>query len=398
MSARREVKAVLTPELQREVLEQWATMLGWILRDASERSGSELRSRTWAVDQATSLTFFEDHILGVYFIHATGDNAELAAGSLLEVTSFREIDEVLEEAERASDPAAKIASLGPVVRAVDPGAPDGRLLALFRARLGDPNASVRRAALVTLGMLEHPAIDSLLDAFEADPVLGPGVRLRRSARARQTPLGADDFETQNVDVLLARAGAAIAQGAWERALAAVERILTRSPPAARAYALRALVWRGQGRAYLAYADALTAAALGRRDDVDVADAQGLADELKGALVRDGRAAAADLDLTRNLTALIAAGRLHEAEEVAVGLLAVPSRQEALIGFYRGLCAYEEAVAAAREGRRAELRSERVTQHLARAAELDRRWIEKAKTDAVFKSLWKSAAFRRLTGG
>ena len=215
MSARREVKAVLTPELHREVLEQWATRLGWTLRDASERSGSELRARTWSVDEATFVTLFEDHILGVYFIHATGENADIAAEALREVTSFRELDEVFEEAERASDPAAKIASLGPLVRAIDPGAPDERLLALFRARLGDPNPSVRRAALVTLGMLERPEIDALLDTFEGDPVLGPGVRLRRKARARQTPLSAGDFETQNADVLLARAGAAIAQGAWE---------------------------------------------------------------------------------------------------------------------------------------------------------------------------------------
>src|SRR5438876_11701842 len=98
MSPPRDVKAVLTPELQREVLEQWATRLGWTLRDASERSGSELRARTWRVDEATSLTFFEDHILGVYFIHATGEHAEQAAVALREVTAFREIDEVFEEA------------------------------------------------------------------------------------------------------------------------------------------------------------------------------------------------------------------------------------------------------------------------------------------------------------
>ena len=303
---------------------------------------------------------------------------------------------MFEEAERARDPASKIASLGALVRALDPAAHGERLLALFRARLSDPNPSVRRAALVTLGMLERPEIDALLDAFEVDPVLGPGIRLRRWARAQQRSEGTDDFEPQNADVLLARAGAAIAQGAWERALASIERLLARSPASARAYALRALLWRGQGRDYLAYADALTALALAQGRDVDIDDTRvlsqrALAEELKEALVRDGRAAAADLDLTRNLTALIAAGRHAEVEEVAVGLLAVPSRQEALIGFYRGLAAYEEAAAEAHAGQRTQ-----ALRHLARAAELDRRWAEKAKTDAAMKPLWKIAAFRRLT--
>ena len=89
MSPPRDVKAVLTPELQRDVLEQWATRLGWALRYASERSGSELRARTWTVDDATELTFFEDHILGVYFIHATGEHATQAAEALREVAAFR---------------------------------------------------------------------------------------------------------------------------------------------------------------------------------------------------------------------------------------------------------------------------------------------------------------------
>lgn len=390
---RRHVRAVLTPELKREVLEQWAARLGWALRYESERSGSELRGRTWTVDEATELTFFEDHILGVYFIHATGDHAEEAAIALRDVVDLRERDELFEEAERASYPAAKIASLGPAVRAVDPAAADARLLALSRARLGDANPSVRRAALVTLGMLEWPEIDAMLDAFEADPVLGPGVRLRRWARARQRAEGAGDFDTHNVGVLLGRAVAAIAEGAWERALAAIDRLLARGAGSARAYALRAAVRRGQGRRYLAYADALTAVALGKGHVVDVADARALAEEIRGELLRERKAAPPEDNLVTNLAALLDLGRHADVEEVAVGLLAVPSRQEALVTFYRGLAAYEEGEASARAGRRAE-----ALRHLARAVELDRRWAEKAKKDASWKPLAKSAAWKRLTGG
>jgi hypothetical protein len=188
------VRAVLPSQIQREVLEQWAARLGWKILYESERSGSELRGRTWMVDETTELSFFEDHLLGVYFLYATGNHAEEAARALRQVVAFREIDELLEEAERASDPAAKVATLGPLVRAASSEAADPRMLALFQERLGDSNPSVRRAALVALGIVEWPEIDPMLDAFEADPVLGPGVRLRRWAKEQAQVMGTGDRE------------------------------------------------------------------------------------------------------------------------------------------------------------------------------------------------------------
>jgi tetratricopeptide (TPR) repeat protein len=385
------VRAVLTPEIQREVLEQWASRLGFRIRYESERSGAELRVRTWMVDETTEVSFFEDHFLGVYVVHATGDHAEQAARALREVAAFRDLDEVLDDAERADDPAAKIATLGPAVRAVSPQAAEPRLLALLRVRLGDPNASVRRAALVALGMLEWPEIDPLLDAFEADPVLGPGVRLRRWAKGRAYVDGAGEFETQNIDILLGRADAAIAVGAFARALASIDRLLALSVVRERAYALRAKVRHRQGRRFLAYADALTAVALGSRHNVDVEDARTLAAELRDALKLAARNAPAEVDLTANLNVLLGVGRCADVEEIATGLLAVPSGQEARIRIHQSLAAYEEGREYARTGRRKE-----ALKGLGRAVAIDRKWAEKAKEDDYFKALWNDAAFKRLT--
>jgi hypothetical protein len=387
------VRAVLTPEIQREVLEQWASRLGFRLRYESERSGSELRVRTWTVDETTEVSFFEDHFLGVYVVHATGDHAEQAARALREVAAFRDLDEVLDEAERADDPAAKIATLGPSVRAVSPQTADPRLLALLRTRLGDPNPSVRRAALVAVGMLEWPEIDPLLDAFEADQVLGPGVRLRRWAKARAHLDGSGEFETHNMAILLSRADAAIAAGAFVRALASIDRLLALSAVRERAYALRAKVRRGQGRPFLAYADALTAVALGSRHNVDIEDARALAAELRDALKLEARRAPVEDDLTANLTVLLGVGRRADVEEIAAGLLAVPSGQESRIQGHQSLAAYEEGREYARTGRRKE-----ALLGLGRAVEIDRKWAEKARKDEYFKALWSDASFKRLTGG
>jgi tetratricopeptide (TPR) repeat protein len=386
------VRVVLPPELQREVLEQWAARLGFELRYESERSGSELRGRTWTVDETTEVSFFEDHFLGVYVLHATGDHAEQAVRALREVVAFRELDEVLDEAERASDPASKISALGAAVRAVNPEVTHERLLALLKARLEEPNPSVRRAALVALGMLDWPEIDPMLGAFEADPVLGPGVRLRRWAKARSLADGTGEFETQNIDILISRAEGAIAASAWARASRSIEKLLDLSVVRERAYALRARVRRAEGRPYLAYADALTATALGGRHNVNVDDARALAAELADELSREGPTSSSPDDLTTNLAVLLGVGRRADVEEIATGLLAVPTGQEARIRVHQSLAAYEEGREYARTGRRKE-----ALRDLARAVELDRKWAEKAREDEYFKSLWKDPAFKRITG-
>lgn len=407
MSQRPEsLRAALPQEVQREVVEQWAERLGWSLVYASERSGSELRGRTFRVDVGTELSFFEDHLLGAYFVHATGPQAKEAMAALREVVALREVDEVLEEASRATEPAAKIASLGPLSRALDPEEPHARALALFEARLEDRNASVRRATLVALGILSWSTVDPLLERFEADPVLGPGVRLRRWAKARADADGAVDFETQNVEVLLTRATAAVEAGAYARAQVAVDRLLSLSVVRERAYALRARIRRAEGLRLLAYADALTAASLGRRNGLDMSEVVALAEALARELVSAGSGegvggegvggegvGGVSEDVTANLAALLGAGRRDEVEEIAAGLLRVPSGQEARIRLCGALAAYESAREDARGDRR-----EASIAALRRAVAQDTSWGEKARKDAAFQGLLRDPEFKRVTGG
>jgi hypothetical protein len=396
------VRAALPQEVQREVVEQWAERLGWALVYASERSGSELRGRTFRVGAGTELSFFEDHLLGTYFVHATGPQAQAAMAALREVVALREVDEVLEDAARATDAAAKIASLGPLSRALDPEEPHARALALFEARLADGNASVRRATLVALGILSWSAIDPLLERFEADPVLGPGVRLRRWAKVRADEGGAVDFETKNVGVLLTRATAAVEAGAHARAQVAVDRLLSLSVVREQAYALRARIRRAEGRTLLAYADALTAVSLGRRHGLDVTYVMALAEALAGelkpadaearAVAKGQTAGGEDEDVTANLATLLGAGRRDEVEEIAAGLLRVPSGQEARIRLCSALAAYESARESARNNR-----PEASISALRRAVTQDASWGEKARKDATFQELLQDPEFKRVTG-
>lgn len=296
-------------------------------------------------EDGTTASYRENHPLGTVELILEGPGEAALAEAARTALRMSTLEAALAEAQAAATPAARVRTLGPVIQhAMRATAAIEGVLALLRERLRDASAPVRRAALFGCFHLNWPEIAAETEAVAEDPALAHGVADLREARARAARGEGRDFETSDPDKLLSRAWGALREGNAERALKAVEALLREDEVAEEAYAARGMAQRALGRPWLAYADLVTACALGSRHGADVGEWRALAAEL-----RDQAAAAAggaEEDVVDSMERLLGAGRNEDAVEIADALLALRSGREALVHFYRGMALWDEGEKAA----------------------------------------------------
>lgn len=333
--------AYVVPEepIARAALTAFARERGLRLTGESARGNGWVTARVFKGEDGTRLEYREEHELGTAEIMVEGPGEERLAAEARAAFPASTLEEAVARARAAGSPADRVRTLGPVVQhamhAVDAVE---AVAALIRERLADEHAPVRRAALVACFYLPWPEIDAAAEALAGDPELAGGVAALRETRALSASGEAGDYDTNDQEVLLARAYAAVREGNLERAFKAVAAILDETEVAQDAYAARALAHRAAGRPWMAWADLLTACALGHRHGADVSAWRALADEVRPLALAAGEAGE---DVLENLERLLSVGRNEDVVEIADGLLAARSGREALLHFYRGMAFWDE---------------------------------------------------------
>lgn len=323
----------------RAALAAFARERGLRLTGESARGNGWVTARVFKAEDGTRLEYREEHELGTVEIVVEGPGEERLAAEARAAFPASTLEDALARARAAGSPADRVRALGPVVQHVMHAADAVEaVVALIRARLADERAPVRRAALVACFYLPWPEIDAAAEAVAGDPDLAGGVASLRETRELSARGEGADYDTSDQEVLLSRAYAAVREGNLERAFKAVAAILEESEVAQDAYAARALAQRAAGRPWMAWADLLTACALGHRHGADVRAWRALADEARAHALAAGEA---DEELVENLERLLGVGRNEDVIEIADALLAARSGREAWLHFYRGMALWDE---------------------------------------------------------
>jgi hypothetical protein len=150
---------------------------GWTLIDEVPRGEAQIFQRRWrTADGAATVTYGEDHRLGLRFFAVEGEEPAALRARLGNAVALDDVEAVLTAAESAADRSERVGALHKIAR-LSPEKADPRWLSILERGLAHESPAVRAASLLSAAWIAWPELIPVIETH-----LSPGLE-DQAARA-----------------------------------------------------------------------------------------------------------------------------------------------------------------------------------------------------------------------